>query len=655
MCHLSHFATAGRGGNLARRAMCCLLAGVWLLMAPWARGQALPWSQRAAHSVMRQWPEGHIDGANAPVKWSYELATLLNGMNAAWYDNADGDDFRYIQASMDSLVNEDGTIPAYNAAQHSLDNVALGRELLLLYRVTQKEKYYKAARLLRAQLASQPRTRSGGFWHKQIYSNQMWLDGLYMAEPFYAEYADEFHEPADFADITRQFSLIERHVRAPKTGLLYHAWDESRRESWADKNTGTSHIFWARGMGWAMMALVDTLPYYPRNDPGRATLLGILNRTAAAVARYQDAHTGLWYQVLDRPHAPGNYFESSAACMFTYALQKGVRLGYLPTRYSANAARAWRGVLSHFVQTGADGSVTITGTVKSIGLGGSPYRDGSYHYYVSAPVVRNDPKGVGAFLLAASEMELAPQATLARGKTVLLDAWFNSQQRMNAAGQREYFHYKWNDFSDSGYSLLGHLFRSHGAALDTLYSAPTLSRLRSAQFYIIVSPDLPVWNPHPHYVQPGDADQVAAWVKEGGVLVILENDPPHADISHLDLIADRFGIHFDNVLRHHIIGKQFEPGYIPVAGGGAIFHHAHTLYMKDTCALSLKAPAVPLLSDKSGAVIAGAHYGKGAVVAVVDPWLYNEYTDHRKASPIQQNFAAGKEFVLWLLQQSHER
>lgn len=603
---------------------------------------------------MRQWPDGQIDGANAPAKWSYELATLLNGMNTAWYDTASGDDFRYIQSSMDSLVAEDGTVPAYDAAQHSLDNIALGRTLLLLYRVTQKDKYYKAARLLRAQLARQPRTRSGGFWHKQIYPNQMWLDGLYMAEPFYAEYAEEFHEPADFADITRQFTLIERHLRSPKTGLLYHAWDESRSEPWANKGTGTSHIFWARGMGWTMMALVDTLPYYPKNDPGRATLLGILNRTAAAVARYQDGQTGLWYQVMDRPHAPGNYFESSAACMFTYALQKGVRLGYLPEHYSANAERAWRGILSHFVRTGSDGSVTIFGTVKSIGLGGTPYRDGSYHYYVSAPVVANDAKGVGAFLLAASEMELAPQATLARGKTVLLDAWFNSQQRANAAGEKEYFHYKWNDFSNSGYSLFGHLFRSYGATLDTLYSAPTLIRLRRAQLYMIVSPDAPVWNPHPHYVQPKDASQVAAWVKEGGVLVILENDPANADISHLDLIADRFGIHFNNALRHHILGKQFGPGYIPVAGGGSVFHHAHTLYMKDTCTLSLKTPAVSLLSDGAGAVIAEAHYGKGTVVGVIDPWLYNEYTDHRKSPPLQQNFAAGKEFVVWLLAQSHE-
>lgn len=637
----------------SRPAVFWLIISLLLLVAPDGHGQSLSWPQRIARSVMQQWPQGHIEGSGAPVKGSYELATLLNGMDAAWYDTADGDDFRYVQSAMDAVVTSDGAMPGYDATKNSLDNVAIGRTLLLLYRVTQKEKYYKAARLLRAQLDHQPRTHSGGFWHKQIYPNQMWLDGLYMAEPFYAEYADVFHESGDFTDVTKQFELVDRHLRSAKTGLLYHAWDESKRAPWSDKQTGDSHIVWARGMGWTMMALVDTIPYYPKNDPGRAVLLRILNRTAEAVIRSQDPQTGLWYQVMDRPHQPGNYLESSAACMFTYALQKGVRLGYLPKQDSANAERAWRGILSHFVQTEADGSVRLSGTVKSIGLGGTPYRDGSYHYYVSAPVVANDPKGVGAFLLAATEMEMAPQATLAHGKTVLLDAWFNSQQRTNAAGVKEYFHYKWNDFSNSGYSLFGHLFKSHGAEIRLLDAAPTLSRLQNAQFYIIVSPDIPVWNPHPHYVQPEDAKPVAAWVKDGGVLVILENDPANADITHLDLIADQFGIHFDNVLRHHIIKEQFEPGYIHIKGEGPIFRHPHLLYMKDTCAISLKGSAVPMLSDASGPVIAEARYGKGKVVGVIDPWLYNEYTDHRKTAPNPQNFDAGKEFVSWLLKQLH--
>jgi unsaturated rhamnogalacturonyl hydrolase len=637
--------TSRRGIFHALSVVLCLAFGLG------AQAQQLPWSQRVANSTVNRWPAGRFVAPGAKWAWNYELGTLLNGMDAVWYDTADGAYYRYTKEAMDQLVAPDGSIPTYDPAANSLDNIALGRQLLLLYRVTGDAKYYKAATLLRRQLETQPRNASGGFWHKQIYPDQMWLDGLYMAEPFYAEYASVFHQPRDFADITKQFVLIDQHARSPKTGLLYHGWDESRKQAWANKTTGTSGIFWARGMGWYMMALVDTLPYYPKDDPGRATLLEILNRTAAAVIRYPDKRSGLWYQVLDKPGTQGNYFESSAACMFTYALQKGVRLGYLPEHDSQNAAHAWQGILSHFVQTDASGSVTITGTVKAIGLGGTPYRDGSYAYYVSSPVVSNDPKGVGAFLLASTEMELAPAANLARGETVMVDAWFNSQQRLNAAGQEEYFHYKWDDYSNSGFSLFGHIFASHGATLATLYQSPTVERLKQAQFYIIVSPDIPAKNPHPHYAQPEDAEQVARWVKQGGVLVLMENDPANADIEHLDLIADRFGIHFDNVLKHHIIDDQFAPGYIPVSGGGPVFYHPHTLYMKDTCAISLKAPAVPLVTDKTGIVMAAAKYGKGTVFAVVDPWLYNEYTDHRKVLPEQDNYAAGKEFVLWLLQQ----
>ncbi|MGA8939128.1 MAG: glycoside hydrolase family 88 protein [Acidobacteriaceae bacterium] len=614
--------------------------------------QQLPWSQRMANAVIAPVP-GHLVETGTPLKWNYELATLLNGMDAVWYSTADGAYFRYIKQSMDALVLPDGSIPTYNASADTLDNLALGRELLLMYRVTLDARYYKAAVLLRQQLAVQPRTASGGFWHKKIYPDQMWLDGLYMAEPFYAEYASVFHEPQDFADITKQFTLIEAHARDPKTGLLYHAWDQSRKQRWANPSTGASHVFWARGMGWYMMALVDTLPYYPQNDPDRARLIAILNRTAEAVARVQDARTGLWYQVLDKPGADGNYFESSAACMFVYALQKGVRLGYLPEKYSANAAHGWHGILDQFVRPGANGSVTLTGTVKGVGLGGTPYRDGSYDYYVHAPVGSNDPKGVGAFLLAATEMENAPAATDMHGDTVLVDAWFNSQQRKNAAGQTEFFHYKWHDFSNDGYSLLGHIFESHGAALGTLYTAPTSENLKRAQYYVIASPDIPAKNPHPHYATPHDGEQLAAWVRRGGVLLLFENDPANADIEHFNNIADRFGIHFNAVLSHHVVGKDYAAAHIPVKADGTLFHEPHVLYMKDTCTISVTAPARALVADHGVIDIATVKYGKGTVLAVVDPWLYNEYTDGRKDHPDGDNFAAGKELVRWLIAQ-HE-
>jgi unsaturated rhamnogalacturonyl hydrolase len=637
-----------------RRFVPLAIVTLLLVCTQWGFSQQLPLSQRMADDTMQRWPAGRFVTSGSPWVWNYELGTLLDGMDAVWYNTAKGKYFRYIQSSIDLFIGPDGSIQSYDPKANSLDNILLGRQLLLLYRVTSKEKYYKAAKLLRDQLSAQPRDASGGFWHKQIYPDQMWLDGLYMAEPFYAEYASVFQEPADFADITKQFVLIEQHARDAKTGLLYHGWDESKKQSWANKVTGDSPEFWARGMGWYMMALVDTLQYYPQNDPGRAQLLAILNRTAAAVVHYQDAASGLWYQVPDKPHAQGNYLESSAACMFTYALAKGVRLGYLPTHYSANALHAWKGIQKHFLQSGADGTLTLTGTVKGIGLGGQDStHDGSYHYYVTSPVVSNDPKGVGAFLLAATEMELAPDATIGRGDKVVIDAWFNSQTRKNAAGQTISFHYKWNDYTNDGFSLFGHIWRSYGVATDTLNSAPTAEKLKGAQFYIIASPDIPVKNPNPHYVEPTDAAQVAEWVKQGGILVMMENDPANADIAHLDELADRFGIHFNTQLAHHVIGEQIESGTIPVKPDGNLFHEAHTLYMKDTSTITVSGPAKPLLEDRGTIVMATAKFGKGTVFAVVDPWVYNEYTDGRKPQlpSNYDNFEGGKELVRWLLQQ----
>ena len=615
-----------------------------------AAAQQRPILQQMAQTAIKRWPEGRFAPPGAPPKWNYELGTLLAGMDAAWYDTADGSDYRYIKQSVDQFIEPDGAISTYDAKAYTLDNILMGRQLLLLYCVTGEKRYYAAATLLRQQLAMQPKKASGGFWHKAIYPGQMWLDGLYMAEPFYAEYAAVFSQPQDFAEITRQFALIERHARDRRTGLLYHGWDETRQQSWANAKTGDSASFWARGMGWYMMALVDALPYYPANDPGRAALLEFLNRTAAAVVRYQDHRTGLWYEVMDKPGAQGNYFESSAACMFTYALAKGVRLGYLPGKYEANARQAWRGIQTHFVHEGSDGALTLSGTVRAIGLGGNEHRDGSFSYYVTAPVVSDDPKGVGAYLLAASEMQLAEVAASGAHQRVLLDAWYNDQRRGNAAGQSELFHYKWSDYSNSGFSLFGHIFRSYGIATATLDTAPTLATLQGAQYYIIVSPDTAAKTPHPHFMTATAAKQIAQWVHRGGVLLLMENDPANADIPHLDILADTFGLHFQDRLTHHVVGDDFAMGRIEVPADGTLFHHAHTLYMKDTCSLTLTKETVPLLRDKGDVLMAAAQYGRGTVYAVADPWLYNEYTDGRKLPATYDNFAAGMELVRWLIE-----
>lgn len=615
----------------------------------------LPWSERAANAAISRWPDGRLASPDTPSAWKYELGTLLEGVDDVWLNTADPRYFHYIQNSVNALLGPDGSIPTYKYDEYQLDNILMGRQLLLLYRVTQKPIYLKAATMLYDQLEHQPRTPSGGFWHKARYSNQMWLDGLYMAEPFYAEYAALSHHPEKFSDITHQFVLMEEHARDPKTGLLYHGWDESKQQRWANPTTGDSPEFWARAMGWYMMALVDTLDYYPEGDPGRgsgrAQLIAILQSEADAVAKYQDPGSGLWYQVIDKSTAKGNYLESSASCMLVYALAKGVRHGYLPERYLENAERGYRGIITHFVKTGPDGNVLLTDTVMGAGLGGNPYRDGSYEYYIGEKRATNDPKGVGAFLMASVEMENAQNAKLGRSDVVMVDGWFNSQQRTDAFGQPVYFHYKWGTEDMPGYSLFGHIFREFGAETKELDAEPTAANLHDAQVFVIASPDNLDKNPHAHFANAQDAEQIAEWVNAGGVLVIMENDTSFADLNHFNVVAEKFGIHFNSVLRKHVSGTQWEMGKISLDGSGPIFHHPHTLYMKDVCTITAMSPAKPVLKEGNDIFMATAKYGRGTVFAMVDPWLYNEYTDGRKLPAEYDNFAAGKEFVRWVLEQ----
>lgn len=375
--------------------------------AVFAEGQTRSLSERMAATAMTLWKDAVVSEPDKPAKWSYEQGVLLKGIEAVWSKTGERRYFSYIQKIIDRFVNSDGTIRTYKLEDYNLDNVLSGRSLLLLYQVTREEKYRKAARLLREQLKTQPRTSEGGFWHKKVYPFQMWLDGLYMGEPFYAEYAATFHEDADFDDIANQLIFMERHARDPRTGLLYHGWDESREQRWADPQTGHSPSFWGRAMGWYALALVDVLDYFPKEHPKRGELLAILKRLADAVEKYQDPKSGLWYEVLDKGGAEGNYLEASASCMFVYALAKAVRQGYLPDPHLKAALKGYRGITDRFIETRADGGVNLKGTVSVAGLGGTPYRDGSYRYYLSEKVVTNDPKGVGAFLMAATEIEIA--------------------------------------------------------------------------------------------------------------------------------------------------------------------------------------------------------------------------------------------------------
>ena len=356
------------------------------------------WSVRMADSAIARYPL-------SMAQWHYEHGFLLKSIEQVWLKTGQARYWRFVQDVMDAFVEPNGSIRTYRVEEYNLDHVNPGKMLFPLYRATGDARYRQAIELLRSQLKSQPRTCAGGFWHKQIYPFQMWLDGIYMAGPFYAEYARSFDEPAGFDDVAHQIGLIEEHTRDLRTGLLYHAWDESKQQRWADPVTGCSPHFWGRAMGWYVMALVDVLDYVPADHASRSTLIAILARRAEAVAKVQEPSTGLWYQVLDHGSRDGNYLEASASCMFVYAFAKAVRKAYLSPDYLAVAGRGYHGIVRHLVTLDEQGRANLERTCSVAGLGGNPYRDGSYDYYIGEPIVANDYKGVAAFILAAVEME----------------------------------------------------------------------------------------------------------------------------------------------------------------------------------------------------------------------------------------------------------
>ncbi len=363
-----------------------------------ALSRPLPWSVQMADSVMQRSPV-------LADHWEYDWGVVLQGVEQVWLKTGNPSYLSYIQDNIDRFVAPDGTLRTYRLEEYNLDRINTGKLLFVLDGKTGAAKYRRALEVLRSQLKTHPRTREGGFWHKKIYPHQMWLDGIYMAAPFYAEFARTFHQPDAFDDVVHQIILIDKHTRDSKTGLLYHGWDESKQQRWANPITGCSPHFWGRAMGWYAMALVDVLDSLPPDHARRPAILAIFDQVVQALARVQDQATGLWYQVLDQGERVGNYHEASASCMFVYAIAKGVRKGYLPPRWLDVARKAYLGILGNLIEIDGRGLVNLNGICAVAGLGGHPYRDGSFDYYVGEKIVTNDYKGVGAFILASVEME----------------------------------------------------------------------------------------------------------------------------------------------------------------------------------------------------------------------------------------------------------
>lgn len=366
------------------------------------------WSERMALSEIHRFPDPTLLDFQERSRWSYTNGLVLQAMSRVIAKYPNQKIFDYIYDYPNRMVTEDGSIETYELTKYNLDMIKSGDVLFYLYEKKEEPRFKIAMDTLHKQLEGQPIVSEGGYWHKQIYPYQMWLDGVYMAEPFHTKYAMNFMEDKEakkvLDKIVLQFDLIEKHNRDPETGLYFHGWDESKEQRWANKKTGLSQHFWSRGMGWYGMALVDVLELLPENHPGRTRILGYLEQYAAAIIKYQD-ETGTWYQVLDLPEREGNYLEATGSCMFTYTLAKGVNKGYLSANYMESANKGYEGILNEFVTVEDNGVVNLNKCCGVAGLGGDPYREGSFDYYVNEIIRSNDPKGTGPFMMASLELD----------------------------------------------------------------------------------------------------------------------------------------------------------------------------------------------------------------------------------------------------------
>jgi unsaturated rhamnogalacturonyl hydrolase len=368
----------------------------------------LKWSERMMLSEIERFPKASLLDYRETPKWSYTNGLVLSAAARVFEQTKNQKIYNYIYDYADEMIDSTGTIKTYKLSNQNLDMIKSGDVLLYLYPKTKEERFLIAMQTLNKQLESQPKTSDGGYWHKKVYPNQMWLDGLYMAEPFHTHYAKDYIEDDAkrqqvYNDVVLQFDLIQKHSRDETTGLLYHGWDESKEQQWANKKTGNSQNFWSRGMGWYGMAMVDVLDFLPENHPGRERIITYLNQYAEAISKVQD-QSGLWWQVLDQGKREGNYLEATGTAMFTYTLAKGVRKGYLPEKYLDIANKAYNGMLKNLISVENNGVVNLNKCCAVAGLGGNPYRDGSFEYYINEPIRSNDPKGTGPFIMASLEL-----------------------------------------------------------------------------------------------------------------------------------------------------------------------------------------------------------------------------------------------------------
>ncbi|MCY8206376.1 unsaturated rhamnogalacturonyl hydrolase [Bacillus subtilis] len=352
----------------------------------------LTYAEALAKTIMNTYTVEELPPAN---RWHYHQGVFLCGVLRLWEATGEKRYFDYAKAYADLLIDDYGNLLF---RRDELDAIQAGLILFPLYEQTKDERYVKAAKRLRGLYGTLNRTSEGGFWHKDGYPYQMWLDGLYMGGPFALKYANLKQEPELFDQVVLQESLMRKHTKDAKTGLFYHAWDEAKKMPWANEETGCSPEFWARSIGWYVMSLADMIEELPKKHPNRHVWKNTLQDMMESICRYQDKETGLWYQIVDKGDRSDNWLESSGSCLYMYALAKGINKGYLDRAYETTLLKAYQGLIQHKTETSEDGAFLV----KDICVGTSA---GFYDYYVSRERSTNDLHGAGAFILAMTELE----------------------------------------------------------------------------------------------------------------------------------------------------------------------------------------------------------------------------------------------------------
>jgi len=376
---------------------------------PLTAAQAIAWSSKLADAELaRKTLKYHAGGWDTHRKRTPRFEYDIVGLNPVAYSELAKETGNPAYASVlykvtGSFINEKGEIAAYKQSNYNIDSVAPGRAVLELFKQTNEGRLKIAADTLREQLHHHPKTSEGAYWHKKRYPHQLWLDGVYMGMPFLAQHSSMFDDGSALEEVVNEFNLTRKYLRDPKTGLYYHGWDEAKQQDWANPETGLSAEFWGRGMGWLAMAVVDTLDYIPAdNHELRAPLVALVVEIADTLVEYQDQETKTWWQIMDKPSAPGNYRESSASAMYTYFFAKAVRNGYLDESYTQVALDSYQGLINEFARVHPDGTMSMTNQCYVAGLGFG--RSGSYDYYMSEIVSNNDPKGNAPFILSGVEI-----------------------------------------------------------------------------------------------------------------------------------------------------------------------------------------------------------------------------------------------------------